>query len=86
MVQTLELSWQSLAAMVSVSSVIVSVAVVYLRLFVENRLNELRTGLTTEIHRSSAESFLGKHVGEIVDMKIAELSRRVARMENGDAD
>ena len=84
--EPLTISWQSLAAMVSISSALVTVAIIYLRLFVDGRLSQFKGELTTEIHRSAKDAFLGKHVGEIVDLKLRELERRVSKVENGDAN
>ena len=79
--RSLVLSWQTLAAMVSISSVVVSVAVVYLRLFVENRLGELRGSIVDAIGKTSAESYLGKHVGELLELRLQQIERRIDKLE-----
>ena len=81
--QSLVVSWQSLAAMVSISSSLVAGAIVYLRLFVDGRLSQFKSALTGEIHAAGREAFLGKHVGDIVDLKLKELERRLGKVENG---
>lgn len=80
---SLTVSWQSLAAMVSISSTLVAAAIVYLRLFVDGRLSQVKVELTAEIHKSANDAYLSKHVGEIVDLKLHDLERRVAKVENG---
>jgi hypothetical protein len=64
--QDLTLSWQTLAAMVSISSVIVSIAVVYLRLFVGGELLKTKLEMKDHVRRVMRE----------------ELQDRRARAEN----
>ena len=78
--ESLTVSWQSLATMVTISSSLVAVAVVYLRLFVDGRLLQFKQDISHDIR--SAE-FLGKQVGYV---KLGELERRIAKVEDDDDD
>lgn len=80
--RSLTLTWQTLAAMVSISSVVVSVAVVYLRLFVDSKLSSLRTDILSATKEDSDKLFLAKSVGELVQFRLSEIERRMARMED----
>lgn len=79
--RSLTLTWQTLAAMVSISSVVVSVAVVYLRLFVDSKLSLLRNDILSASKEDSDKLFLAKSVGELVQFRISEMERRMTRLE-----
>jgi len=77
----LSVTWESLAAIVGIASVLTTLAVVYLRLFVDGRLERFKNEITNAIERSISRSYLSKHEGEIVDLKLATMERRIERVE-----
>lgn len=77
----LVLSWQALAAITSISSIMVSVAVVYLRLFVENRLNSLRSSVVEAVEHQGERDYLAKNAGEMIAYRMTHMEERLDRIE-----
>lgn len=49
----------------------------------ETKLATFKGELTKEIQESSRQSFLGRHVGEIVDGRLSLIEQRLERLEGG---
>lgn len=77
----LGVSVQTLAAAATLCGTLVTVAVVYLKLFVENKLSELRAAIIDTVQRNSAEAFLGKHVEKELAIRFADVDKRLNRLE-----
>ena len=75
------LSWQALAAMVSISTTIVTVAVIVLRIFVDSRLAETKAAIIDRIAQTSGDTYLSKHFGELLDLRLRQIEEKLEKLE-----
>ncbi len=66
--------WTTFNAAVGIVTLVISLATAYLRMFIQNKMSEVKTDLLSTIESKFSQK-------EIVSMQISEHERRIARIE-----
>ena len=80
-VDVVTISWSAIGVLITATAAIMGLGVAYLRMFVSQQLLEVSASLREAILESVQEGYLPKPKGEVYDLKLESIERRVGVLE-----